>query len=147
MSRRHARECALQLLYQIDLTDAEFDQRLKDTFWAGSKEDNNVKEFAESIVRGTSENIAWLDKVIRKAAEHWQLERMAVIDKTILRIAAYELIFRPEIPPSVTINEAIEIAKKYSTEESASFINGILDRISKMPGKEKNENHSIINDQ
>lgn len=141
MSRRRAREYALQILFQIDLTDSELNQELKDDFWEGSKEDDDVKEFTESIVRGTTENIACLDDVIRKAAENWQLERMAVIDKNILRIAAYELIYMPDIPPSVTINEAIEISKKYSTEESASFINGILDSISKMPGRDEKENN------
>ena len=141
MSRRRAREYALQILFQIDLTGSELNQELKDDFWEGSKEDDDVKEFTESIVRGTTENIASLDDVIRKAAENWQLERMAVIDKNILRIAAYELIYMPDIPPSVTINEAIEISKKYSTEESASFINGILDRISKMPGRDEKKNN------
>ena len=139
MSRRHAREYALQLLFQIDLTSSELDQKLKDDFWEGNREGSDVKDFTESIVRGTTENIDALDEVIRKAAANWQLERMAVIDKNILRIAAYELVYMPEIPTSVTINEAIEIAKKYSTEESASFINGILDRISKMPGRDEKE--------
>ena len=137
MSRRRAREYALQILFQIDLTASELNQKLKDDFWEGSREDDNVKEFTEAIVRGTTENIAPLDDVIRKAAENWQLERMAVIDKSILRIAAYELIHMPDIPSSVTINEAIEISKKYSTEESASFINGILDRILRTIGKKE----------
>lgn len=139
MSRRRAREYALQILFQIDLTSSELNQKLKDDFWEGNREDNDVKEFTESIVRGATEHIASLDDVIRNAAANWQLERMAVIDKNILRIAAYELIYMPDIPPSVTINEAIEISKKYSTEESASFINGILDRISKMPGRDEND--------
>ena len=140
MSRRRAREYALQILFQIDLTSSELNQKLKDDFWEGSSEDNDVKDFTESIVRGTTENIASLDDIIRHAAANWQLERMAVIDKNILRIAAYELIYMPDIPLSVTINEAIEISKKYSTEESASFINGILDRISKTPGIDEREN-------
>ncbi len=129
MSRRQAREYALQILFQLDLTGAELDQNLLDDFWEGSKEGHDVKEFTNSIVRGTAEKIISLDKVIKKAAKNWQLERMAIVDKSILRIAAYELIYRPDIPISVTINEAIEISRKYSTEESASFINGILDNI------------------
>ena len=129
MSRRRAREYALQLLFQLELTGAELNQEVLEDFWDGRKEGNDVKQFTNSIVRGTSEKMASLDNTISKAAKNWQLERMAIVDKSILRISAYELLYRQDIPPSVTINEAIEISRKYSTEESASFINGILDKI------------------
>jgi N utilization substance protein B len=100
-------------------------------FWEGNEEDEEVKEFTYAIVKGTRENIKTIDEIIEKAAEHWTLDRMAVVDRNILRAATYELFYRPDIPPSVTINEAIEISKKYSTEDSASFINGVLDKIQK----------------
>jgi N utilization substance protein B len=131
MSRRRAREYALQILFQIDLTESGAIHDLLDDFWKGSKEGRDVQDFANDLVRGTIQHLNSLDEVIRKSAEHWQLGRMAVVDKSILRAAAYELLYRPDIPPSVTINEAIEIAKKFSTVESASFINGILDNILK----------------
>lgn len=131
MSRRRAREYALQILFQIDLKETGADRELLDDFWKGRKEAPAIQEFANDLVKGTVQHLASLDELIRESAEHWQLGRMAVVDKSILRAAAYELRYRPDIPPSVTINEALEIAKKYSTIESASFINGILDAISK----------------
>jgi len=129
MKRRRSREYALQLLFQLDLTGGELNDDLLNEFWEGNEEDQSVKEFTHQIVKNTRAHLKEIDEIIRKATEHWSLERMAVIDRNILRAATYELFFRTDIPPSVVINEAIEIAKKYSTEESASFINGILDKI------------------
>ncbi len=132
MKRRRAREYALQLLFQIDLTGNDLSEELLQEFWEGIIEDDDeVKNFTYNIVNGTTENIAKIDEIIKKAAEHWSISRMAVIDRNILRAATYELFFSPDIPPSVAINEAIEISKKYSTEDSSSFINGILDKIQK----------------
>lgn len=131
MKRRRSREYALQILFQLDLTDSEFNDTVFKEFWEGNEEDEEVKEFTYAIVKGTRENIKTIDEIIEKAAEHWTLDRMAVVDRNILRAATYELFYRPDIPPSVTINEAIEISKKYSTEDSASFINGVLDKIQK----------------
>lgn len=137
MKRRRAREYALQLLFQLNLTGDELSEEVLRDFWEGNDEEADVKDFTHSIVQGTCEHINALDKIINNAAEHWSLDRMAVVDRNILRAAAYELFYRPDIPPSVSINEAIEIAKKYSTEESASFINGILDKIKKSSGEEQ----------
>jgi len=131
MKRRRAREYALQILFQLDVTKNEFNNNLSKEFWVNIKEDDDVKEFANSLVKGTRENINTIDEIIRKAAEHWAIDRMAIVDRNILRAAVYELLYIPDIPPSVTMNEALEISKKYSTEESASFINGILDKIHK----------------
>jgi N utilization substance protein B len=131
MKRRRAREYALQVLFQLDVTNNKFiDEALKN-FWKNIKEDDDVKEFANDIVIGTRENIDSIDKIIKKTAEHWAINRIAVVDRNILRAATYELLYRSDIPPSVVMNEAIEIAKKFSTEDSASFINGILDKIQK----------------
>ena len=130
MKRRRSREYALQILFQLELTDTALNDDLLNEFWKRiNKEPDDVKEFTHSIVRETIGNLDKIDAIIIKAAQHWSLERMAVIDRNILRAATYELSFREDIPASVAINEAIEIAKKYSTVDSASFINGILDRI------------------
>ncbi len=129
MKRRRAREYALQLLFQLDITGDRLTDEVLKEFWEGNKEDDDIKEFTTSIVRGTIGHLTTIDSLIKDAVEHWQLERMAVIDRNILRAATYELLYRPDIPPSVAINEAIEIAKKYSTEDSSRFINGILDKI------------------
>lgn len=129
MKRRRAREYALQILFQLDLTGVEINDKVFSEFWEGHDEEDDVKEFTMSVVKATCENLAVIDETIRKAAEHWIIARMAVIDRNILRAATCELLFRSDIPSSVAIDEAIEIAKKYSTEDSASFINGILDKI------------------
>jgi N utilization substance protein B len=113
------------------LTESELNEEMFKEFWEGNEEDSDVKEFTYTLVKGTRENINTIDEIIEKAAEHWSLDRMAVVDRNILRAATYELFYREDIPPSVTINEAIEISKKYSTEDSAFFINGILDKIQK----------------
>ncbi|MEK7698058.1 MAG: transcription antitermination factor NusB [Nitrospirota bacterium] len=131
MKRRRAREYALQVLFQLDVTNNEFTDEVLKNFWKNIKEDDDVKEFANDIVTGTRKNIDSIDKIIKKTAEHWAINRIAVVDRNILRAATYELLYRSDIPPSVVMNEAIEISKKFSTEDSASFINGILDKIQK----------------
>jgi N utilization substance protein B len=100
-------------------------------FWEGKEVEPEVVEFANRIVRGTSRNLDDIDSAIKTSAEHWVLERMAAVDRNILRAGAFELIYADDIPHAVAINEAIEIAKKFSSSESASFINGILDKIAK----------------
>ncbi len=129
MKRRRAREYALQILFQLDLTSNELDEVAWNEFWEGNEEEEDVKEFTHDIVSSTRKHITEIDEAIKKAAENWLIERMAVIDRNILRAATYELLYRKDIPPSVVMNEALEIAKKYSTEDSAPFINGILDKI------------------
>ncbi len=137
MKRRRAREYALQILFQLDVTNNEFSNDVLKNFWENIKEDDDVKEFANDIVIGTRENINSIDKIIKKTAEHWAINRIAVVDRNILRAATYELLYRSDIPPSVVMNEAIEISKKFSTEDSASFINGILDKIAKKTEKKQ----------
>ncbi len=134
MKRRHAREYALQMLFQRDFIESN--EELS-TFWEGMDVDPEVMEFANLIARGTREHLEEIDEAIKASAEHWVLERMAAVDRNILRLGTYELLFGVDIPQAVAINEAIEIAKKFSTSESASFINGILDRISKKSAKGK----------
>lgn len=128
MKRRKAREYVLQFLYAWEINkNIEISE-----FWERNGEKNSeIKSFANEIIEGTIENIDFIDKIIQKYASKWNIKRMLTIDKNILRFGVYEIIFRPDIPYQVTINEAIEIAKKYSTSESAAFINGILDRVAK----------------
>jgi N utilization substance protein B len=135
MKRRRAREYALQILFQADFIKKKIDREDLEKFWADKKADKIMKDFTEDIVNGTLNKLEEVDAKIESAAENWILERMAAVDRNILRFAAYELMFRKDIPSAVTINEAIEIAKKYSSAEAAPFINGILDRLAKELGK------------
>lgn len=129
-TRRTSRECALQLLYQRDqlpegYTDAEGE------YWRGNPRSDEVRTYAESLFRGACEHRQEIDTLIKKFSEHWRIERMAIVDRNILRIAVFEFLYELETPTTVVINEALEIARKYSTEESTQFINGILDAINK----------------
>ena len=129
--RRKAREVALQFLYQLDLNGDDDPIPHDEEFWARHPVDDETRAFADARVRGVKGNQAKIDHAISQFAEHWDLERMAVVDRNILRLAVYELLWTAEVPPKVAINEAIEIAKKFGTKESSRFINGLLDRIHK----------------
>lgn len=125
--RRKAREFALQMLYQIDINnDFEY---LLNGFWSNKKVSDDVRKFADNIVEGVIKSLSTIDNIITLSAENWSVDRMPVVDRNILRMAAYELLSIKDIPVKVTINEAIEIAKRFGGEDSSSFINGILDRI------------------
>lgn len=129
--RRHARELAVQFLYQYDLGGGDLDEALR-CFWTAIEEDqlsDEARKFAEELARGAVAQRAVIDEKISRYAEHWGLHRIAVVDRNILRLAMYEMLFRDDIPPVVSINEAVDIAKKYSTQESGAFVNGILDRL------------------
>ena len=137
MKRRNAREYALQFVYGMDMIDLaarkkkDYSSELE-SFWRGTQESEaDAKKFAEALIKGTISNLEDIDRLIQKAADKWKLIRIAAIDRNIMRIAVYEVIYRDDIPDAVSINEALEIAKKFSTADSAAFINGILDKISK----------------
>ncbi len=137
MKRRKAREYALQILFQLDFnkrTDTD-DEKTFEEFWSTKNEKSDIQEFTLNLVRGTVTNLETIDAMIETVTEHWLLKRMAAVDRSILRFAAYEILYRKDIPSAVTINEALEIAKKYSSLESASFLNGVLDRLAKEAGK------------
>jgi N utilization substance protein B len=127
--RRKAREIALQFLYQLDQTGAKDPAPFETDFWDRHPVDAEARAFAASLVRGTKAQQEKIDAMIAESAEHWDLDRMAVVDRNILRMAVYELLYEPSVPAKVAINEAIEIAKKFGTAESSRFINGVLDRI------------------
>jgi transcription antitermination factor NusB len=129
--RRKAREVALQFLYQLDLGGDADPTPHEAEFWARHALDDDARAFADELVRGTKRNQGKIDSLIAQATEHWDLDRMAVVDRNILRVAVYELLWHADVPPKVAINEAIEIAKKIGTQESSRFINGILDRVNK----------------
>lgn len=135
MKRRQAREYALQILFQIDFTEKMVGRRELDEFWSDKKENKEIRKFAEELVKGALEKLEDIDALIEKLAENWILGRMAAVDRNILRLAAFEILYRKDIPSAVTINEALEIAKKYSSSESAPFLNGVLDRLAKEAGK------------
>ncbi len=127
--RRKSREYALQMLYQYDVSHQS--AGLSDGFWADKDVPENIMEFTDNLVHGVINNLDKIDDKIRLSASNWSIERMAVVDRNILRISVYEMLYIKDIPVKVTINEAIEIAKRFGEEESGSFINGILDRIVK----------------
>lgn len=128
--RTKGRECALQVLYQIDITE-DSAENLLSAFWVNKNIESEVKDFARALVNGVVENMKRIDETITKYASNWKLTRMAVIDRNVLRLATYELLYCEDIPPKVSINEAIDLAKKYGDMDSGKFVNGILDRINK----------------
>jgi N utilization substance protein B len=127
-SRRRGRELALKLLYGFDLLPRDVDETLQE-FWLMTRYPDEIRIFADQLVRGTLAHKDEIDAFIAENAFHWKLERMAAVDRNILRYALYELLYEEFIPPKVTINEALDIAKKYGTPKSSAFINGILDHI------------------
>lgn len=126
--RTRAREIALQFLYQLDLRGDDLMAEAK-SFVRGEERDSETARFALRLVEGTVEHRAEIDKMIQGVAQNWNISRMAVVDRNVLRLASYELLHCDDIPPKVAINEAIELGKRYSTQNSGAFINGILDKI------------------
>jgi len=151
--RREARERAVQFLFQHDMNPPEDLEAALDHFWESqraaaiaedkgvakwgqaielpppSAEEAAVRLFAEPLIRGALEHRDEADELIKKHAQNWELHRMAAVDRNILRLAIYEMLYREDIPPVVSINEAVDIAKKFSTQDSGKFVNGILDKV------------------
>jgi N utilization substance protein B len=152
-TRRAARERAVQFLFQYDLNPPDDLDGALALFWESQRlvaiaeehgratwgqpvelppptaEETSVRTFAEPLIRGTVEHRQEIDQAIQKHTKNWDLRRMAAVDRNILRLATYEMLHRDDIPPVVSINEAVDIAKKFSTEESGRFVNGILDKL------------------
>ncbi len=129
--RTQGRETALKILYQAEINRRDIGSAAK-YFWTEVESiDPQVKEFTERIVIGVEHHLKAIDEKISRYADNWQLSRMAIIDRNILRIGVFELLQTPDVPPKVTINEAVELAKKYGDLESSKFVNGILDKIHK----------------
>jgi transcription antitermination factor NusB len=128
--RTQARECALQILYQYEMNPEPMPEILR-KFWSQQDEtfSEEIRSFAEKLALGTVEYQAEIDKVLERHADNWELARMAMIDRNIMRFATYELLYLADVPPKVTLNEAVNLAKKFSQEESGKFVNGVLDKI------------------
>ena len=151
--RRDARERAVQFLFQYDLNKPENLEQSLNQFWDSQRaaviaedkararwgetmelpppttEEAAMRLFAEPLIPGTLEKLTEIDGKIQRHATNWDLNRMAVVDRNVLRLAIYEMLYREDIPPVVSINEAVDIAKKFSTDESGRFVNGILDKV------------------
>ncbi|MGH7162061.1 MAG: transcription antitermination factor NusB [Planctomycetota bacterium] len=127
--RTRARELALQMLYQLDAQGNDAMAQFEEFLQRHAGGDDEVLAFARSLVHGTVEAREEVDAIISAAAQNWHLRRMATVDRNILRMAVWEMLHADDIPSKVSINEAIEMGKRYSTQQSGSFINGILDRI------------------
>ena len=128
--RRKSREYAMQMLYQWEV-GRHTPAQVRSTFFLEKRVDPEVEVFARDLFEGSVNHIEELDRLIRERAENWRLERMAAVDRNILRVALYELLHHPETPPAAVINEALEIARRFSGEDSVEFVNGILDGILK----------------
>lgn len=126
--RRRGRETALKLLYALDITQEPVGELLQAS-WLDTVVPEAVREFSVALVVGVMTHRDEIDTLVQEWSMNWSLERIGIIERNILRFAIYELLFLTDIPPNVTINEAVEVAKRYGTDEAPSFINGILDRI------------------
>ncbi len=129
-NRRRGREAALQILYQIDLSDSDPREAIA-LFWREAPVSEEIQNFSKVLVEGVLKFKKEIDEKIEGHSIHWKLGRMACVDRNVLRIAIYELFYCHDIPKSVTLNEAIDLGKKFGTEESGAFVNGILDNIAK----------------
>lgn len=134
--RRRSRIVAMQILYQIQLTAAPV-PIVTERFWESQDTSVELRPFALELVKGTTAHLESIDTVLQNTSKNWQLHRMPVVDLSILRCATYEILYIDDIDPATSINEAIEIAKSYSTPDSPKFINGILDNIQKSASNSK----------
>lgn len=133
-TRRKGRETALQILFQMDLSDVSAERAIE-LFWSNLGATREGEDFANELVRGYGAVRDAVDERIRSVSQHWRLERMSRVDRNIIRLGAYELLKMPEVPARVSLNEAIELAKRYGNEGSAAFVNGVLDKIAADCGK------------
>jgi N utilization substance protein B len=129
-ARRKARICALQMLFQYDIARPNVGE-LTNNYWEAFGDDmgNVPREFSDNLAQGAISHLDEIDALIKRRAENWRIQRMAVVDRNILRLAIYEFLYQHDTPKTVVINEALEIARRFSTFEATQFINGILDAI------------------
>ncbi len=136
-TRRKSRELALQMLFQLDMGKQTTDE-VRKTFWSERRDlDGKVRGFADDLFRVAAERTAEIDEIIERNAEHWRMERMAAVDRNVLRAGIAEFLGFPDTPRPVVINEALEIARRFSTPESVQFINGVLDSVARELGAAK----------
>lgn len=127
-ARTTAREAALQMLFGIEASGTPVEQAITD-FWRELPGDAEGRSYADEVVRGVNAELAALDERLRAASKNWRLERMTRVDRNVLRIGAWELVKQLEVPRAVCLDEAVELAKRFGTEESGAFVNGVLDRV------------------
>ena len=132
--RSQARESALKALYQMDITKDPPGQALK-VFFRHHRVPVSSQPFVSQLVQGTAQHLAQIDETLSRHATNWTLERMAIVDRNILRLGVFELLFEEETPPKVVINEAVELAKRFGTADSGKFVNGVLDSVHKTEKK------------
>ncbi|MBI5415188.1 MAG: transcription antitermination factor NusB [Candidatus Omnitrophica bacterium] len=142
--RTLAREYTLKILYQAEMMRRDIAAAAEQFWKEQDPPDEVVREFTQRLVEGVAENLATIDAKISHYAANWQIKRMAVIDRNILRLGVYELLHTTDIPPKVTINEAVELAKKFGDLESGKFVNGILDKIHKTEVLTKTAHHDEV---
>lgn len=135
MGRRASREAAMKLLYQLEIQKSDRNEQIETALEDGSLTDSD-KKYIRSIIDEVSEKVALLDRVIEKYAMGWKISRLSKIDLSILRIGIFEILFREDIPYSVSVNEAVELAKKYSNEDAGAFVNGLLAKVTKSDAEE-----------
>jgi N utilization substance protein B len=132
--RHRAREAALQILYGMDVSGEDAERAIK-RYWATLGAGEEPSDFANSLVRGCTAQREAIDDIIARTSQHWRVERMAKVDRNILRLGTYELKSVPDVPRNVTLDEAVELAKRYGDAESPAFVNGVLDHIARDIGK------------
>jgi N utilization substance protein B len=133
-TRRKGRELALQALYQVDLLGDDSGRAAVDAFWEGCEAPTDARSFGEELFGGVLSEQTRIDELIGASSDNWRLSRLSHVDRNILRVATYELLCRRDVPASVAIDEAIEIAKRFGSDESATFVNGVLDHIAETLG-------------
>ncbi len=134
--RRKARESTLQILFQLEFNDSD-EEKVFRLYWKDKKATKDLKDYCRWLLRGVVAHRESIDKSIQSVSKRWRLSRMPVVDRNILRMAVFELQYEEDVEPAIVINEAIEIAKKYSGEQAATFINGVLDTLSKKSNDKK----------
>jgi N utilization substance protein B len=138
-ARRRAREAALQMLYQWEVGRTSPGDSIL-SYWPAQEDavplSEEYREFANALVRGTAQRVGEIDALLGQRAQNWRVERMAVLDRLVLRLATYELLAEPATPPKVVINEALELTRQYSGDEAVGFVNGVLDGVRKQLGRE-----------
>lgn len=129
-TRRKARESTLQILFQLEFNDSDAEKAFR-LYWKDKKATKEVKDYCKWLIKGVISHRESIDRSIQSISERWRLSRMPVVDRNILRMAVFELLYEEDVAPAIVINEAIEIAKKFSSEQAAAFINGVLDTLRK----------------
>jgi transcription antitermination protein NusB len=133
-ARTSGREAALQMLFALETT-GESPERVIQLFWRSFEGHPEARDYAETLVRGVAAALADVDERLRAASINWRLERMTRVDRNILRLGTWELLERPDVPRAVVLDEAVELAKRFGTEDSSSFVNGVLDRVAETAGR------------